>query len=67
LVFQRLKTGKPKKLQDYVDANYAGDFDQRKSTMDYVFTVAECVINWNAVLQNMVALSMIEAEYIFAV
>ena len=40
LVFQRLKTGKPKELQGYVDADYAGDLDQRRSTMGYVLTVA---------------------------
>ena len=27
LVFQRLKTGKPRVLQDYVDAAYVGDLD----------------------------------------
>jgi len=50
-VFQILKTRKPKLLQGYVDANYAGDFDQRRSTTGYVFTVTECVINWKAVVR----------------
>jgi len=36
LVFQRLKMGKPKILQGYVDTNYAGDLDQRRSTIGYV-------------------------------
>jgi len=39
LVFQKLKMGKPKLLQVYVDADYAGDLDQRRFTMGYVFTV----------------------------
>jgi len=43
-MFQRLKTGKFRLLQGYVDTDYAGDLDQRKFTMDYVFTVAERVI-----------------------
>ena len=38
-MFQRLKTGKP--IQGYVDADYAGDLDQRRFTMGYVFTVAD--------------------------
>ena len=60
-------TGKPKELQGYVDAYYAGDLDQRRFTTDYVFTVAECVISWKAELQDTVALSMTEAEYMAAV
>ena len=45
LVFQRLKTGKPRVLQGYVDTDYAGDLDQRRSTMGYVFIVTECIIS----------------------
>ena len=55
-MFQRLKTGKPRVLQGYVDADYAGELDQRKSTTDYVFTLAECVISWKTELQDSVAL-----------
>ena len=45
LVFQRLEMGKLRVLQDYVDADYAEDLDQRRSTTGYVFTIAECVIS----------------------
>ena len=45
LVFQRLEMGKPRELQGYVDEDYAGDLDKRRFTIDYVFTVAECVIS----------------------
>ena len=44
-VFQILKMGKPRLLYGYVDADYAGDFHQRRSMMGYVFTVAECIIS----------------------
>ena len=57
LVFQRLEMGKPKILQGYVNADYAEDLDQRRSTIDYIFMVAECVISWKAELQDIVALS----------
>ena len=50
LVFQRLKTEKPKVLQGYVNADYARDLDQRRSTTGYIFTVAECIISWKAEL-----------------
>jgi len=45
LVFQKLETEKPRVLQGYINADYAGDLDQRRSTTGYVFTVAECVIS----------------------
>ena len=35
--------------------------------MSYVFTVAECIISWKAKLQDTVALSTTEAEYIAAI
>jgi len=40
-----LKTGKSKILQVYVDVDYVRDLDHRKSTMGYVFTVADCVVS----------------------
>jgi len=44
-----------------------GDFDQRRSTTGYVFTLAECVISWKTELQDIVALLMTEVEYMAAV
>ena len=66
-MFQRLKTGKPRVLQGYVDANYAGDLDQRKSTTKYVFIVAECIISWKAELEDTVTILMTEAKYMAVV
>jgi len=45
LVFQRLKMGKPRLLQGYVNADYARDLNQRRSTTGYMFTVIKCVIS----------------------
>ena len=59
--------GKPRLLQSYFDADYAGDRDQRRYTMRYVFAVAECIISWKAELQYTIALSTTEAEYMAAV
>jgi len=67
LVFQRLKIGKPRELQGYVNADYAGDLDQRKSTTVYVFTIAKCIISWKAELQDMAALSTTKTEYMAAI
>ena len=65
LVFQRLKTRKPRKLQGYIYADYAGILVS--DTMGYMFMVAECLISWNAELQDTAALSTIEVEYMVAV
>jgi len=58
---------KPRILQGYVDADYTRDLDQRRSTTSYVFIVTECVISWKTELQDTIALSMTEAEYMAAV
>jgi len=48
----------------YVDSNYAGDLDRRRSLSGYIFTLCNSVISWKATLQSIVALSTTEAEYI---
>ncbi|KAK4400105.1 Retrovirus-related Pol polyprotein from transposon TNT 1-94 [Sesamum angolense] len=52
------------KLMGYVDSNYANDRDSRRSTTSYVFTLCGACISWKSQLQNIVALSTTEAEYI---
>ncbi|KAG8488863.1 hypothetical protein CXB51_016741 [Gossypium anomalum] len=47
----------------YVDADFAGDLDKRRSLTGYVFTIGGCAISWKATLQTTVALSTTEAEY----
>ena len=53
-------------LEGYVDVNWAGDLDGRKSTSVYLFTFAGGAVSWQSRLQKCVALSTIEAEYIAA-
>ena len=50
----------------YVDADYAGDLDKRRSLTGYVFTLFGCTVSWKAQLQPVVVLSTIEAKYIAA-
>jgi hypothetical protein len=47
----------------YVDADYAGDLDDRRSTTGYVFTLAGGPICWKSMIQSTVAMSTTEAEY----
>ncbi|KAK1652059.1 hypothetical protein QYE76_069864 [Lolium multiflorum] len=50
-------------LAGYVDSDYAGDLDKRRSLTGYVFTVGGCAVSWKATLQDVVAQSTTEAEY----
>ncbi|KAF2345028.1 Reverse transcriptase RNA-dependent DNA polymerase [Trinorchestia longiramus] len=50
--------------QSAVDADWAGDRSDRKSTSGYCFTLSNSVITWRSVKQSCVALSTAEAEYV---
>ena len=51
-------------LEGFVEANYAGDLDTRRSTTDYLFCMVCGPIYWRSTLQPITALSTTEAEYI---
>eukprot|EP00253_Pinus_taeda_P033050 PITA_33050 len=53
-------------LQGYVDADMAGDKDNRRSTIGYVFTVGGTIVSWVSKLQRVVALSTTDADYVAA-
>ena len=53
-------------LQGYVDTDMASDKDSGRSTTGYVFTMGGTVISWISKLQQVVALSTTEAEYVAA-
>jgi hypothetical protein len=51
-------------IRGYLDADFAGDKDDRKSTTGYVFTLAGGAISWRSSKQSIVATSMMYAEFI---
>ena len=59
LHFGRTRDG----VTGYVDSDFGGDLDKRRSLTGYVFTIGGCAISWKATLQSTVALSTTEAEY----
>uniref|UniRef100_A0A803LNQ4 Retroviral polymerase SH3-like domain-containing protein n=1 Tax=Chenopodium quinoa TaxID=63459 RepID=A0A803LNQ4_CHEQI len=50
-------------LIGYVDSDYGGDLDDRKSTSGYVFFLGGSAISWRSALQEVTGLSTTEAEY----
>lgn len=47
----------------FVDADYAGDGDTRRSTKGHIFFIGGGPVSWASKRQETVALSMVEAEY----
>eukprot|EP00253_Pinus_taeda_P021756 PITA_21756 len=53
-------------IRGFIDADWARDLDQRRSTSGYVFNLFGRVVSWMSNKQSAVALSTIEAEYMAA-
>ena len=51
-------------MKGYVNADWVGDLNDRKSTSGYLFTFAGGAVSWQSRLQKCVALFTTEAEYI---
>ena len=62
LVFEEDSTGKQECIR-YVDSDYAGYLDKRRSTTGYMFTLSQTPVSWRSILHSTVALSTTEAEY----
>lgn len=55
--------GNLQSLTGYIDADWAGNRDTRRSTSGFVFNVRSGAISWSSKRQPTVALSTCEAEY----
>ncbi|KAH9779137.1 Integrase catalytic domain-containing protein [Citrus sinensis] len=53
-------------ISGFVDSDFAGDLDRRRSLTWYLYMLDGCLINWKASLHHIVALSTTEAEYTVA-
>ncbi|XP_062119100.1 secreted RxLR effector protein 161-like [Humulus lupulus] len=58
------KSGNQIHLEGFVDEDYASNKDNRKSLTSYYILLHRCCISWKSQLQNEVALSKTEVEYI---
>lgn len=63
LVFDRNKAA-TYGVTGFVDSDYVGDLDRRKSIYGYIFTMCTGAISWKASLQSIATLSTTEAEYV---
>ncbi|XP_070025232.1 secreted RxLR effector protein 161-like [Nicotiana sylvestris] len=59
-------TGDSINLIGYVDAGYAGYLVDRKSTFGMAHFLGSCLISWGTRNRNLVALSIVEVEYVIA-
>eukprot|EP00253_Pinus_taeda_P016451 PITA_16451 len=50
-------------IYGFVDADWAGDLDQRRSTSGYVFNIFGATVSWMSKKQFVMALSTTKAEY----
>jgi hypothetical protein len=58
--------GKDLSLTAYIDADWAGCIDDRRSTNGASFYLGECLVSWISKKQSSISLSIAEAEYIAA-
>ncbi|KAL5573469.1 hypothetical protein UlMin_023066 [Ulmus minor] len=49
---------------EYLDSDYAGCIDKRKSTFSYLFLLAGGAISWKSVKQSVITVSTMEAEFV---
>ena len=54
----------PTKVEGYINSDYAGNTDNRKSTSSYIFTYGGGAISWRSKLQECTTLSTKEADCI---
>jgi len=54
------------RLTGYSDSDWAGSYDDRKSTFGYVFYLVTNIISWCSKKHNSITLFSAEAEYIVA-
>ena len=53
-------------VMGFVDSDFAGDLDKRRSISSYVFSLCGSTVSWRASLQSVTALSTTEAEHVSA-
>ena len=53
-------------IHGFIDVDWVGDLDQRRSTSGYVFSLFGGAVSWMSKRQSVVALSTTKEEYMVA-
>jgi hypothetical protein len=53
-------------VEGFVDSDFPGDLDKRRSISGYAFSLCSSTVSWRASLQSVTALSTTKAEYVSA-
>jgi len=64
LTLGKVSNADPNILTGHMDANWARDADDHRSTSGYAFQLGDAVVSWNSKKQSNVATSSSEAEYV---
>lgn len=62
LIYTKGKVVSP--LRRFVDADFANDINERKSTSEYLFQIYGSTVCWSTRKQSTIAVSSTEAEYL---
>jgi hypothetical protein len=66
VLLRKIRIGKVVDIHGFVDTDWAGDIDRRRSTSGYIFNLFGGEISWMRKRQAIVALSTTKAEYMVA-
>ena len=58
------RKSEPLEIEGYSESDFAGDVDDRKSTSEYIFTLAKGAISWKSSKQSVTASSTMYAEFV---
>lgn len=66
VLMPREKTNIDVGVHGYINSNFSGNQDEKKSITGYIFMIGYASISWSSRKQSIVALSSCEAEYVVA-
>lgn len=66
MILRHKKTNTNVEVYGYIDSNFSGDQDEKKSNAGNIFMIEGTPISWSSIKQSIVALSSYEPKYVVA-